>query len=270
MPHLAITTNRSPGSDSPLVDALLVGPWQQREFRQLAQVVPHFGAYPCVETIAEARDFLAQCEVAPELLFLAQPLPGLVQQADIDRLQQLVPLARIVVVVGTWCEGGLRTDATATGVLRLYWYELAPWWQAAMRRLAAGKCPSWSLPLDHLQAGRYSSDSKLAELTQMVAIYAEDYAVFETLAESIAMAGAMPLWANRNEFEQAQAGIFDGGQLDARQLDRLREFCSQIESNVTLLLDYPREDHIALARAAGATAVFGKPYVVEEVLASLV
>ncbi len=270
MTKLATTTDSSLEIDDRLIDALIVGPWRQSEFQLAVRSIEPWHDFPHVESVPEACRALAQSDVAPELILIAQPLPGLVRQNDVDQLQQLAPLARILVVVGSWCEGGLRTDSPPTGVLRLYWYELASWWHAAQDRLSAGKFPSWSLPLDHLQAGRFCSDSVSTELTQTVAIHAEDYSVFETLAESLQLAGALPIWANRTESARARAGIFDGAQLDARQLEELNVFCTQVEGKVTLLLDFPRQEHVDQAHAAGASAVFGKPYVVEEVLASLV
>lgn len=270
MTKLATTTDSSLEIDDRLIDALIVGPWRQSEFQLAVRSIEPWHDFPHVESVPEACRALAQSDVAPELILIAQPLPGLVRQNDVDQLQQLAPLARIVVVVGSWCEGGLRTDSPPTGVLRLYWYELASWWHAAQDRLSAGKFPSWSLPLDHLQAGRFCSDASCLDLSHTVAVHADDFSVFETLAESLRLANAIPNWANREPFTKATAGIFDGGQLDAQQLEQLREFCTQVEGKVTLLLDFPRREHYEKALKAGASTVLGKPYVVEELLASLV
>lgn len=251
------------------VDALAIGPWHQLEFAEATASIAEWESWAHLESFEEALESLSQVDVAPELIFLAQPLPGIVRQASVDRLQLAAPLARIVVVAGTWCEGELRTGQPPGGVLRLYWCELASWWRAASKRLTEGRFPSWSLPLDHPQAGRFCAVSNRESLPEVVAIDAEDYAVFETLAEAVQNDGSQPVWANRLTNHRATAGIWDGGQLAERELVRLRRFCKSVAGPVAVLLDFPRVEHQAQARETGAAAVFAKPYIVDEVLASL-
>ena len=268
------TRHSEPGRPRPRhtrIEAITVGPWHTPEFATALANFKDGQSLDQLASIQEACGLLSTAEVAPELILLAQPLPGTVRQQEVDRLQRLAPLARIVVVAGSWCEGELRTGSPPVGVLRLYWYELAPWWQAALRRLSAGLCPAWSAPLDHPQAGRYSIDATIHKLMtpSIVAIGADDFAVFECLADALAASGALATWARSDDPVEAAAGIWDGGQLSDRELERLGRFCRQVLGPVVALLDFPRVEHIVEARAAGAVAVFPKPYVVEEVLAAL-
>ncbi len=276
------TTPRSePGRPRPRrtqIEAITVGPWHTPEFATALANFKDGQSLHQLASIEEACGLLSTAEAAPELILLAQPLPGTVRQQEVDRLQRLAPLVRIVVVSGSWCEGELRTGSPPVGVLRLYWYELAPWWQAALRRLSAGLCPAWSAPLDHPQAGRYSVDATIDELMtpSIVAIGADDFAVFECLADALAASGASATWARSDDpvkgaagIVEAAAGIWDGGQLGKRELERLGRFCRQVLGPVVALLDFPRVEHLVEARAAGAVAVFGKPYIAEEVLAAL-
>ncbi len=271
---IATTLHSEPGRPRPRrpqPEAIIIGPWHTPEFAAALAKLEEGQSLERLADIEAACELLASAEVAPELILLAQPLPGAVRQQEVDRLQQLAPLARIVVVSGTWCEGELRTGNPPAGVLRLYWYELAPWWQAAQRRLSVGRCPAWSAPLDHPQAGRFAVDETIDQLTapSTVAIKAEDFAVFECLAAGLYASGASAVWARSENPPQAAAGIWDGGQLSDRELHRLSRFCQQVDGPVVALLDFPRVEHFAAARAAGAAAVFAKPYVMEEVLAAL-
>lgn len=265
----ASTTTLQDAPTGVKIDALFVGPWHLPEFAVGLAPLQERSSFPHAASAIDACEMIEAMEVAPELMLLAQPLPGTVRQADVDRLQQLAPLARVVIVAGTWCEGELRTGHPPRGVLRLYWYELASWWQAAQRRIAGGLCPSWSQPLDHFQAGRFCADGALPALPATVAVDAEDRAVFAALADAVGEAGASAVWAKPQAAVDADAGIWDGGQLGAKELDRLRRFCRRISGNVVALLDFPRVEHFDAAHEAGAAVVFGKPYVVEEVLAAL-
>ena len=250
---------------------LAIGPWHTPEFAAATAKLEALQTCPKTDAVDAACDLLAGTEIAPELILVAQPLPGSVRQQAVDRLQRLAPLVRIVIVAGSWCEGELRTGNPPVGVLRLYWYELAPWWQAAQRRLAAGLCPAWSAPLDHPQAGRFAVDSTTEDVLppSIVAIDADDFAVFESFAGALAVSGAAAVWTRGNAPQEAAAGIWDGGQLHKRELERLGRFCRQVAGPVVALLDFPRVEHFAQAKAVGAAAVFGKPYIVEEVLAAL-
>lgn len=251
--------------------ALAVGPWHTPQFSAALAEVQELQSCRKSTTIEEACELLAAVEIAPELILLAQPLPGAVRQRDVDRLQRLAPLARVVIVAGTWCEGELRTGLPPVGALRLYWYELAPWWYAAERRLAAGLASAWSAPLDHPQAGRYVASRSANELAvpSPVAVHADDFSVYETLADALAVEGVEAIWTRGTTTSSARAGIWDGGQLSDRELERLRRCCTQVAGPVVAMLDFPRVEHIAQARAAGAVAVFAKPYVVDEVFAAL-
>ena len=260
------------------VNVLAVGPWHEREFTVVKAEFEENTSWTKVADVDEATDCLQAGDLPPELIVLIQSLPGDYCQHEIDRLQLLAPLARIVVVTGTWCEGEMRTGTRLLGVLRLYWYEMVPWWQAALRRLAAGLCPPWSLPLDHPLAGRYvpSVPPTWPSLAGQVAINAADFTVFETLSATLADHEIETVWRRPADATDLTgnftAGVWDGGQLHERELHRLTKFCRQIRSHggiVIALLDFPRVEHIAQARGAGATTVMGKPYVVDELIAAL-
>ena len=260
------------------VQVLAVGDWNQCEFAAAKVDIPNFRDWPSVADLNAACELLCNCQQPPELIFLAQPVPGIFRQEEIDRLQQLVPLTRLIIVAGSWCEGELRTGTPPGGVIRLYWYELATWWQAAIRQYDTGLCPLWSLPLDHPQAGRCSSANQLSnDLSNSssplsVQIDAADYAVYETLADALGEHHIQSFWQGRDENvnSPATAGIWDGGQLNDRELTRLKHFCHQTAGPVIGLLDFPRIEHLQQAKSAGAAAVFAKPYIVEELVAAIV
>jgi len=267
----------SPAGQFANPQVLAIGPWHEREFAAALTDIPVSRDWPAVtNTVANidsACDALTHSEQLPELIFLAQPLPGYYLQADIDRLQQLVPLTRLVIVAGTWCEGELRTGTPPTGAIRLYWYELSTWWQAALRRLDASLCPLWSLPLDHAQAGRCSTETHKQAPTKLettIRIDAADFAVYETLVASLRTFGITCYHEKTNSTCTPTAGIWDGGQLSERELQRLTSFCRQVAGPVVALLDFPRVEHYQQAQSAGAAAVMAKPYILEELVGALI
>ncbi|MEM8944921.1 MAG: hypothetical protein AAGD11_07020 [Planctomycetota bacterium] len=260
------------------VHTLIVGDWRPAEF---AAALEQIHSSAASATIEDAYDLLASTEMPPEVVFVAQHLPGDITQPDVDRLQSAAPLARLVIVSGTWCEGELRTGSPPTGVIRLYWYELAPWWQAAMRKYRAGQCPLWSLPLDHPQAGRWSSDWTCPNVERRTdaIVEANDFGVYGTLSSALADYGITTTWyrerpadgddsAGNYNAGNHNAGIWDGSQLSGDERERLAAFCKRVNGPVVALLDFPRREHFRLAKQLGAASVFGKPYVVEALIAA--
>lgn len=277
-----------------------IGPWDHAEFAALrAEVDPHgeWGAIGSLDAITEtmtggSEETLDEKNAAatipfvplpPELVLLAQPRPDSTLPAQLERLRTAAPLVRVVVVAGTWCEGELRTGAPPAGVVRLYWYEFAAWWRAAISIYQAGGAPPWSEPLDDVRAGQATTpvrsrlpvaDGNGPAERGAVAVDAVDFAVFETLAAALAPYGWRCDWQPRhrpelNDGGEYAAAIWDGGQLSEGELASLAAFAGRVRESspaapVIVLLDFPRVEHLQVARDAGASAVLGKPYQVTQ------
>lgn len=277
-----------------------VGPWDHAEFAALRdEVDPHaeWGAIDSLEALAAAlvgdenetyEDINAAATIPfvplpPELVLLAQPRPDATLAAQVERLREVAPLTRVVVIAGTWCEGELRTGAPPTGVVRLYWYEFAAWWRAALDAYQAGGMPAWSEPLDDVRAGQATTlrslqlphaNSNGSTQRGAIAIDAVDFAVFEALTAALAPYGWRCEWQPRHRPELHRDGdyaaaIWYGGQLSEGELASLVTFATRVRESslaapVIVLLDFPRVEHLQAARAAGASVVLAKPYQVNQ------
>ena len=255
--------------DGRSVTVLAVGPWGEREF----DAIGGSRDWKAIESIREAHDLLREGELLPEVILIAQPLPDSYRQADIDRLLAVVPLARPVIVAGSWCEGQFRTGTQLLGTVRMYWYDFPGWWRTALERAAIGLCPPWSVPLDGPYEGRFGWGSvSFNELkSKLVAIETVDFAVYQALRDGLSYYGLNSVWHHaESEVDYGDdlvGGIWDGGQLGERELRRLRGFARNMRTPsqpLIVLLDFPRREHFRQAQQAGATAVFGKPYVLDD------
>ncbi len=257
------------------VQVLIVGPWGEGDFSELLRTVPASISWQRAAHCSDAAALIAEGESNPELILLADPCPNTHTRSDVEQLRLAAPLARLVVVAGTWCEGELRTGAPLDGVVRLYWYEFPGWWQSSMARIERGKCPLWSLPPDGPSAGRNIGEihAHSQALTGNIAIDAKSLATFESLASAVDDCGARTFWTRRGKNslipDQLIAGIWDGGQLEPLEVERLETFCRVVRERggiVFALLDFPRREHTEIVLAAGCSAVMGKPYVVSELV----
>ena len=281
--------SRQPIADSRQPQPLAVGPWHQGEFQIVRCEIDPQEAWPTFATLEEAAEAIERQAVAPELLLLAQPRPGMMRQAVLDRLQATAPLVRVVTVAGSWCEGELRTGRPLPGTVRLYWYELAAWWKRNAAAWATGDCTAWSLPLEEepwRPLGATATNDQHATYgnaangtySGLVEIDTPSHETFSTLAAALKTHGWSAVWQPRGRrraaVEAPAAGIWDGGQFDSPEPEQLAQFC-QCDSNstpnrpVVVLLDFPRAEHIQMARKVGATAVLGKPYFVDDLLEKL-
>jgi hypothetical protein len=208
----------------------------------------------------------------PELIVVAQSRPGTMRLREFERLRRSVPLAGVVSLCGSWCEGETRTGRPAAGVRRLYWYEFPSWWRRQIALRAAGQCPDWA---------RVEGDFRLqiAECGLMNKRIAVETSCWDTAAairDVLHSAGAETVWSwperGTVNVEGVAAGIWEGGQLSDSEAKRLAAFCGRmagVDAPVLALLDFPRRERCDVARAAGAVGVLGKPWGSGDLLGAL-
>jgi hypothetical protein len=247
----------------PLVTVLAIGPWDQGEFALVVCKLNSSRDWLSCDSCDVATNMLLKSEFCPELILIAQTLPGSIRQDEVEELRNAAPLAQIVIVAGSWCEGELRTGTPPSGVLRMYWHELASWWPER----------EFSTWLDGPLAARNSHVNIANEQSGTVAIYTPSLASFEALASTLALAGLDARWIRKTDTtpDDAAIGIWDGGQLNAEELVDLQAFASEIRTRngkLVVLLDYPRKQHIEFLQQLGCQAILGKPYVVHELIAA--
>jgi hypothetical protein len=273
-------TRWDPAAAGPV--AWLVGPWDEGEFALALDGMRLPQDSRRLATLDAAWAAAAAAKRPPEVLWLAQPRPGFWPQADVDRLQRAAPLARLVIVAGAWCEGELRTGRKLSGVHRIFWHELPRFWNHSIARWGAGLAPRWSQPLTaaepHLEPDPRAADAPLHRAScgapRTVAIDAIDFATFEALAAALAPCGWSAVWTprGRGALGNAAAGVWDGAQLDPAEVATLAAFAARFDGRpvpVVALVDFPRPEHLALLREAGAAALLGKPYALEALLDAL-
>src|SRR5690349_18203391 len=78
-----------------------VGPWGTAEFRSLHAELDPRAQWPTHATLAQALEDATLCAAPPDVILVAQPRPGMIEQLDIECAARQWPLARIVVVAGS-------------------------------------------------------------------------------------------------------------------------------------------------------------------------
>jgi hypothetical protein len=239
---------------------------------------------------------------AAELIVIAQSRPSAIGEQVIQRLRRVAPLAGIVGLLGSWCEGETRTGRPWPGVPRLYWYEFPTWWMRQLALRADGRCPDWARPWDcgfrnsdcgfrnseiqHFASsppltpdtGHHPPDGHLTpfSLRGLIVLRTHHRDTADALSDVFRRAGFATVWQRpglgAGIVRGATAGIWDGGQLDEREAEDLAFFCRTLLSDaapVIALLDFPRRDRADRALELGASTVLGKPWRNEALIAQL-
>lgn len=238
----------------------LIGPIDHQDFREAAALIRD-----------SARSAIA-AGISPELVVICQARPGQISQHEVESLQRRWPLAGIVTIAGSWCEGEIRTGRPWPGVKRFYWYEFPAWWRLQLAQRSAGLCPDWSRPTsDALR--RLAIHNRRCGI---IVLSAANRHIADALAEVLRYAGYATVWHPPGRpttiVRGAIAGIWDGGQLNDREAEDLAAFCHTLArdaASVVALLDFPRRDRYEVAQQLGAAAVLGKPWINTDLIATI-
>jgi CheY-like chemotaxis protein len=260
---------------APRIHALAIGGLQSSEFAQAwrnLQSTTHFSQTPSIE---QAADTLAASDRKPDLIVIAQTRPNQIDQQQIHALRRLAPLARVVGLFGSWCEGEGRTGSPWPAVPRLYWHQWPVAGQREVEHLAEAVDSWWQLPLTAGPDERFliSPEDTSATPGGLVILAAPDWESSEALADACEAAGYQSLWYRRDKPPRTHgvvAVVWDGSGLDANAQSDLQHLHQEFpDVPLVALLNYPRTDDIHRALQAGATTILSKPLLVDDLLQSL-
>ena len=266
----------------------LLGDVEHPEFVESVSLARATAEVTCVADAWQAAARIADRPAAPDLIVLASSRPGNIRSREVDALRRAAPLAGIVAILGSWCEGETRTGRPAAGVGRVYWYDFPGWWRRQLAAWADGRCPEWALPDDFglriadcglPNSSIHNPQSAIRNSLTPAGLVVLDTTCWDTadaLADVLRSAGFATAWTKFGrhgpQVRGAAAGIWEGRQLDDREVPRLAKFCRRLavdEAPVLALVDFPRRDRVERARAAGAAVVLGKPWLNVDLVATL-
>ncbi len=234
-------------------------------------------AVPCdLETIAtpaEAALRLAQADAQPDVIVLVQARPGEISHQEVDALRRAAPLARLVGLLGSWCEGEVRTGSPWPGVPRVYWHAWPLRWEADLARAAAGWLPSWAQPETATEEDRAPDWASVPELPSgRVAICALDPDLADWLHDACRALGQKPMRAQAacSERISADVAIWDCPGALSDHTEELRAWAGCVwPAGVLVLASFPRWQDAAALLSAGAACLVSKPMRLDELAAAL-
>ena len=249
---------------------LLLGQTNRTEFEEARIALNALGIVRDFCDVAEATRALTEAEIVPDVIVIAQAFPGQFSHQAIDCLRRLAPLARVVGLMGSWCEGEMRTGAPWPGVVRTYWHQWTARCHRELRRLAAGQTCSWALPPTATEEERLLANlgESWPRREGVVAIRARSHEAAGWLSTACRSRGFATVWQRMPgiaRVEGAAAAIIDGGGFCDEEYEELRDLAAAVQpAPVIAILAFPRVEDRRRALSAGAAAVLSKPLAVDD------
>lgn len=249
---------------------LLVGDARRREFREALAIMDRLADVTRVPDMEAAVFAFSEDTVVPEVIVLAQAHPGQYSVEAVDRLRRLCPLARVVGLLGSWCEGEVRSGDPWPAAIRLYWHQWAPSCQRELGRLAEGRVSPWTLPLtatdeERLLAGNVETTPASRGL---VALAVRRFEMHDWLSAACRQRGYSTVWLRPGDpirIEGATAAVFDGVDGGPDEIAAIQCLVARLPGvPIIALLDFPRIDDHARVKAAGAASILSKPLAIED------
>jgi hypothetical protein len=255
----------SSSAETPGFVIVCVGRTNRSEFSDVLPSLAPWGTVLTAPTPRAARTQLTHESLTPDVIVVAQSYPGEFTDEQIDDLRRDAPLARVVAVLGTWCEGEMRSGTPWSGAVRVYWHQWKPHCHLEMQRLLAGRESLWNLPPT---AGDEERCLTIAARTHqrgtgLVDIVTDQYDVFDLLAVACHDRGYEPRWQRTLDEPQADTPaivLFDAAGDMAGELAKFRRLQVLRDASAIVLADFPRIADCNRFLQAGATAVLSRPF----------
>lgn len=252
------------------VRVLLVGPTSRREFAEARQVLERLSRVVAVPDIDAAVARLASDQFVPELIVLAQAFPGQYSAQAVQRLWQRAPLARLVALLGSWCEGEQRSGRPWPAGPRVFWHQWSPRCEQELAYLAEGSLGCWGLPPTASQEERLLAVAAepMPARSGLVVICSDCFEMQDWLSVACSRAGYSTVGVRPGQCPRLQgvkAALFDADDGQTDSPETLRRLVAAVSpAPVLALVGFPRVEDRDRLLAAGAAAVLSKPLLLED------
>lgn len=253
---------------------LLIGDYPHRDFRDALAWLRAHTQLTVAAGIGDALEQLADGP-PPAAMIVAQAYPARFTAREIERLHAASPVSRLVALLGTWCEGELRSGRPWPGVARVYWHQWSSRFIAELTSRTPGRPTLWSLPRTATVTDQLDQDAR-SDWPQgegLIAIHTRWWTTFQSLGEACRLGGYATAWLSPAQPPQLQgvsAVVWDADAWRRGSERTLQELVARYHpARLVALLDFVRREDYDRALAVGATAVLGKPFLVPDLLVQL-
>ena len=240
---------------------LVTGDYWHRDFSQF------LSGFDTV-TLVPIDKILNLSHESADLVVVAQSRRDQYSNDAIEKIQAQFGATPIVAVLGSWCEGELRSGKPWPGVHRVYWHQWMGRFETFVEQLKQNGITNWHEPrtstvADQIQLPRAKVEESRI---QCVGVSAWTQPNFEFLQDAINQMGWTTRWVERSTWDASTNQIFDPICVDAdsytpdvdKRLDWLKsEFPT---ATFVMVLNFPRPQDVEELSNRGILQVVSKPF----------
>jgi hypothetical protein len=123
---------------------LIVGDYEHHEFTFACNWLKQHTELSAAESVAQTLNKFPTRQRDWHVVVFAQGRPGQIKDREVEQLAQQCPLASLVALLGSWCEGETRSGNPWPGVFRVYWHQFPA--QCQQQLILGDSTTSWQLP----------------------------------------------------------------------------------------------------------------------------
>lgn len=270
------------------LDILLVGQVERDEFTDAVRFLNRLGEVHLTPRLEKAIDRTKQGKLLPELVVLLASRPGEFLDSKVNQLRTAAPLARLVNLLGSWCEGEMRTGVPLSGMVRLYWHEWEPACERELARLgnllvkstgaeSINTTSTWSMPVTSTDEERLLVNRPITfpRGSGLVAINSPSPAMSDWMAEAcekqgysvVLSAGSLQDKETSSEIRGVSVVIVDASECNKAEQARIKTLQTRWPSaRMIVLLDFPRIEQRRRLQEQGVDTIVSKPITLEGLL----
>lgn len=231
---------------------LMVGEYRHREFQNAVAQMEQVADVVCFRGADAALNWLRSAGGSPRWIVAAQSRPGQFYAPELEALFALSPLSRMVVLLGSWCEGETRSGTPYPGIERVYFHSWRPWfdrqWQGTYQ--SALLLSRTATPNDY---GLADSRSSLPILSANIGISSRNADTVDALKDAFRGTGASLTWLSDYPIVLEPSDLDLAIAHDVEPRYGRMQAISHIESlypnlPIVALVDFPRWDELESLR----------------------
>ena len=245
----------------------IVGDWQCTDFSAALEWLNTQVQCTCFD---DAATLLAETTSAaphsnPYAVVLFQSRPGQLAAIDVERLHAAAPLARLIALVGPWCEGEMRSGRPWPGVERVPWNS----WRSRLPRALCLSRPDdasvASLPRTASEVERIEKSvleiSRAERVVASALICTASQTTYQSVADALETLGVRSHWQyslSAAVIPPVDLVVFDGWE-QVLSNQELVTGGGPVLPRRLLLLDFPRAGDLGRAAELGMDAILAQP-----------
>jgi CheY-like chemotaxis protein len=204
-----------------------------------------------------------------DLIVVAQGRREVIDSETVEHLQSVFATTPLVALLGTWCEGEVRSGTPWPGIPRVYWHQWEGRFEQFLQCLDADEIHSWQLPATATAADRIAApgphfgDENFEGIVAVSAWTKTQYAMIE---DALTAFGAQCSWVERATWDGTakslvKAVVLDDDSMTSDLETRVKWVLSTFgQVPLVLTLGFPRKDEIEALKELGVKAVVSKPF----------